>query len=125
MRLVPIGLQGEPLPPREVKSVIRGLTDVQPDPQRVLLGTLAKGESATAEVAFRSLTGKSFEVEPVSPTPPGIMVERRGALENPSFGVTVRGVDGSQVVPVEFRVRQPNRPEYKVKVEIVYHGVAR
>lgn len=125
VRLVPTGLQGEMLPPRDIKLVIRGLTDVQPDPQRVLLGTLAKGESATAEVAFRSLTGKAFEVEPISPTLSGIMVERRGGVDSHSFGITVRGVDGSQVVPVEFRVRQPNRAEYTVRVEIAYHGVAR
>ena len=124
LRLQPVGLQGEPLPPREVKLVIRGLTDVQPDPQRVLLGTLAKGESATAEVAFRSLTGKSFEVEPASPSPPGVVVERRGGASSSSFGIAVRGVDGSQVIPVEFLVRQPNRSEYRVRVEVAYHGVA-
>lgn len=124
LRLVATSATGEALPPRELRVLIRGRTDVQADPPRLLLGTLGEGETTTTEVAFRSLTGRSFEVEPAQPTAPGITVERQEGSPT-VFRVSVRGASGSQLVPVEFRVRQPNRAEYTVRVEAAYHGMPR
>jgi hypothetical protein len=125
LRLLPVRVGGEALPPREVRIVCQGGTDVQPNPPRLLLGSIPDGDTATAEVAFRSLTGRPFEIEPVSPGPAGVTIARRESSDGPAFGITVRGVAGSQVVPVEFRVRQQSRPDYTVRAEAVYHGVAR
>lgn len=125
VRLAPVSQQGEALPPREVKVILRGLTDVQPDTPRILLGTLTSGEIGTAEVGFRSLTGKPFEIEPANSLPAGVTVERRSGADVNSFAISLRGADGSQTVPIDFRVRQPGRSEYTVRYEVAYHGVPR
>ena len=76
----------------------------------------------TDGVVFRSLTGRPFEVAPAGEMPPGRSVEVRPDAQGKAFLLTVRGGAGLQTLPVAFRVRQPNRPDYRVEVRVVYHG---
>jgi hypothetical protein len=123
LRLLPVAVGGAALPPGQVKVVVRGGTDVQPYPPTVLLGSIREGETAAEGVEFRSLTGRPFEVMPDGHAPDGGAVEARPDGEGKAFSVSVRGVAGPQTVPVTFRVKQPDRPDYRVEVRLVYHGV--
>ncbi len=121
LRLTATSASGEVLPPRRTRIVYQVVTDVQPSVRRLLLGSVEAGQSTSDVVAFRSLTGRPLVVDAPTRLPPGITVERHQGAHTPAFTLTACGTGGN-LLPLDFRVRQPGREPYVVRVEVAFHA---